>query len=87
MASTVVRWLSHEFTVYEHSADWNEVPGLYIFAELLSGAEEWIAHYIGQTDSLRTRLPTHEDWPVAEQLGATHVHVNGRAGGDAAGSN
>ena len=43
MASTVVRWLSHEFTVYEHSADWNEVPGLYIFAELLSGAEEWIA--------------------------------------------
>ena len=31
--------------------------------------------YVGQAESLAERLPTHERWPEAMRLGATHVHA------------
>lgn len=66
-------WCGYPFEVHPHEADWNEVPGLYVFARLQIG--QWQALYVGQTDNLRKRLPTHERWPGAKRLGATHVHV------------
>ena len=73
-----VNWLGYEFEVYQHDANWNEVAGLYVFAVQELGDQEtlvWSALYVGQTDSLKSRLPTHEKWPEAVQLGATHVHA------------
>ena len=35
----------------------------------------WTALYVGQTESLAARLPTHERWLEATRLGATHIHV------------
>ena len=31
--------------------------------------------YIGNTESLSERLPTHEKWSAAQLLGATHIHA------------
>ena len=72
-------WLEREFTVYDPKfTDWHEVAGLYIFAGLVSdeqGKPLWRPFYIGQTQSFAARLPTHEDWPEAARLGATHIHA------------
>ena len=73
MASTVT-WLGLEFHVYGPSTNWHAVPGLYVFAGVNS-ANEWYALYIGKAESLAERLPTHERWLEATQLGATHVHA------------
>lgn len=67
-------WLIHEFSVHDYDADWNEVAGIYIFAGVNSEGK-WYPLYIGQSDSLAVRLSTHEKWPEAERLGATHVHA------------
>ena len=70
----MVTWLTYDFNVYEHGANWNAVAGLYIFAGLNS-AGQWVALYIGQATSLAERIPTHERWQEAVQLGATRVHA------------
>ncbi len=76
--SYTASWLGHEFTVYQPDDNWREVGGLYIFAGLVSdeqGKSLWRPFYIGQTQNFAERLPTHEDWPEAELLGATHIHA------------
>jgi predicted GIY-YIG superfamily endonuclease len=69
-----VTWGGHEFTAYDPTtATWNDVPGVYIFAQpALNG---WYAKYIGVADSFKTRLPNHERWAEARQAGATQVHA------------
>jgi len=66
-------WCDYDFVVCPPEIDWPEEPGLYVFARFRS--ERWEALYVGQTDNLRKRLPTHERWPGAKQFGATHFHV------------
>lgn len=70
-----VTWLDgYDFSVYQHDAGWNEVPGLYVFAgQNLQG--QWYPLYVGQAESLAERIPRHERWAEAVQLGATHVHA------------
>ena len=70
-----VKWLDYEFEIHEHSADWNAVAGLYIFAGPDSTQTFLQAFYIGHTESLVARIPTHPHWQEAVLLGATHVHV------------
>ena len=70
-----VQWLSYDFTVYNPlMTTWNDVAGVYVFTGL-DRIGRWIALYIGQADSLRTRLSRHEQWSPAVRLGATHVHA------------
>lgn len=65
----------HTFFVYSADLkDWNDVPGVYIFA----GAEmgRWHAKYIGQTSSFMDRMSNEDDlWVKAQELGATHIHA------------
>lgn len=73
-------WLDYEFTVIDPDdvEHWPEVGGLYVLAELERdgrGRLHWNPWYIGQTDDFSDRLPSHEKWPVAVQLGATHIHA------------
>ncbi len=72
--STTVRWLTYDFTVYTPDTSWNEVAGVYIFTAL-DDQKRWIPLYVGQADSFRTRIPSHEQWNPAVQLGATHIHA------------
>ncbi|TXT21074.1 MAG: hypothetical protein FD138_4110 [Planctomycetota bacterium] len=66
--------MSYEFSVCTQDANWRDLPGVYIFCGI-NHQQRWIAHYVGQTDSFAERLPNHERWLEARQLGATHVHA------------
>lgn len=72
--SATARWLNYDFGVFTHDASWNDVGGVYIFAGPIN-MNRWSALYIGQTDSFRSRIPGHEQWPPAQRAGATHVHA------------
>jgi excinuclease UvrABC nuclease subunit len=70
-----VKWLSYELYVYTINTNWNDdVGGIYIFSGPINN-NQWVAYYIGQTDSFKDRLPNHERWEEAKRLGATHVHA------------
>ena len=79
-ASQTVSWGGYKFTAYEpDQTDWNDVPGIYIFAGTSSDGRWWQAKYIGQTLSFKDRLGpqinNHERWPEAVSHGATHIHA------------
>ena len=74
MADTA-RWSSYEFDVYSaENTTWYNKAGVYIFCGI-TPKNQWKAYYIGQTESFLERLPNHERWDEAAQLGATHVHA------------
>lgn len=72
--ATTVTWLTYEFTVYPPDTSWNDVAGVYIFCGV-NPQNQWVALYVGQADSFRNRIPSHEQWSPAARLGATHVHA------------
>ncbi len=72
MAETIL-WESHKFHILRHNGAWLALPGIYIFCGFAS--DGWVAYYIGQTDDFKVRIPSHEVWPEAVRLGATHVHA------------
>lgn len=52
---------------------WHDVPVNYMFARRLPSGT-WEVYYIGQCQSGRDRMPTHERWAEAmRSYGATHV--------------
>lgn len=69
-----VTWLTYEFSVHQHNANWNATAGIYIFCGL-NQRGQWFPLYIGQASSLAERVPNHERWQEAVRLGATHVHA------------
>lgn len=68
-----VTWSGYTFDVCSKNANWNDVPGIYIFAGVINGV--WRALYIGQSASFADRPAAHEQWQPAQCLGATHVHA------------
>jgi excinuclease UvrABC nuclease subunit len=74
MSANTVNWGGYEFDVCKQTANWNDVGGIYIFTGL-NQQGRWRAFYIGQAQSLKDRIPDHERWDEAVQLGATHVHA------------
>jgi hypothetical protein len=67
----------YTYKVFPVNAEWNDVPGNYIFAKraTLGG---WIPLYIGETGSLQDRplSPEHEKWGCAADRGMTHIHAH-----------
>lgn len=72
--SDKVTWQGHEFNIYAHDGNWNDIGGLYIFAGV-TPQNKWKAYYIGKAESFQSRIPSHERWNEAVRLGATHVHA------------
>ena len=66
---------AYPFEVYKIGTSFKDVGGNYIFAKETT-ANRWTPQYIGETQSLRDRLPNHEKLPCVERNGATHVHVH-----------
>ena len=64
----------YPYEVYELDTSWNDVPAGYIFAREIS-ANQWVAAYIGEAESLKRRIPNHEEWPCARRNGVTHIHA------------
>lgn len=71
-----VSWSGYDFTVYSpHETTWSDVPGIYIFTGVNHQLNQWVVLYIGQADSFRNRMRSHEMWLPAVRLGASHVHA------------
>ena len=71
-------WLDCEFDICLQDGLWRATSGLYIFAAPTKDHQStgsWLALYVGQTSDFSTRIPNHERWQEALQLGATHVHA------------
>ena len=75
-----------DFNVYDTNTTWNDVAGIYIFCGI-SQQNKWVPIYIGQTDSFCNRIPQHEQWTPASELGATHIHARGSFEGGQPGLN
>ena len=76
----IVSWGGYDFNSYDPTqTNWNDVPGVYIFAGMSTDGRWWRAKYVGQTSSFATRLgpgiSSHEHWQEAKRQGATHVHA------------
>lgn len=67
-------WKDIEFSVHQPNTAWKDIAGIYIFTGV-NQQNKWVALYIGQASSLAERLATHERWPEAVKLGATHIHA------------
>jgi hypothetical protein len=59
------------------------VSGNYVFAKLLAD-NTYLPLYFGQADNLQARIPSHERWPEAVRLGATHVLAHSTLTGEPA---
>jgi excinuclease UvrABC nuclease subunit len=71
---TTAIWANKEFHVLSMNENWSNAAGVYIFCGVnLSG--QWVPLYMGKTESFQSRLPNHDRWAEAVQLGATHVHA------------
>ena len=67
-------WSGYEFVVCNQEGPWADLGGVYIFCGVSSDSH-WVPIYVGETGNFRTRIPSHERWNQAKQLGATHVHA------------
>ncbi|SRR6266498_650429 len=74
MADSVVWARKHQFSIHRHGDNWNAVAGVYIFCGI-NEQGQWSPLYIGQAESLAQRIPNHDRWRAAAQLGATHIHA------------
>ncbi len=74
MADTVIWAGKHQFSIHHHAENWNAVPGIYMFCGV-NALGQWSPLYIGQAESFAARIPNHERWREALQLGATHIHA------------
>src|SRR2546430_7874419 len=59
--ANTVNWGVHAFHVLSMEADWNDEPGVYIFAGIQADAL-WHAYYVGSTESFKARLQDHDHW-------------------------
>ena len=66
---------TYEYEMHPIGTNWNDVPGNYIFARE-SSPGKWQAVYIGETDSLKHRLPNHNELPCVRRNGGTHIHAH-----------
>lgn len=75
----------HELWAYQLGTHFEDSAGIYIFCSLAREGY-WVAHYVGQADSLQSRvgsgLPLHHKVSAAKAIGATHVAVMGVVGRD-----
>ena len=70
---------SYSFEVYSIETTFNAVGAVYIFTKRTvdpSGKGTHTFIYIGQTDSLADRIPSHEKWPCIKRNGSNCICVH-----------
>lgn len=70
----------YTYWIYPIGTSFKEAAGNYIYAKQTT-LGYWSPVYIGQTNSLSTRLANHEKEAGARRNGATHIHAH-VAGGE-----
>lgn len=70
---------SYSFEVYSLDTSFKAVGAVYIFTKRTIGVGGKGTHafiYIGETDSLKDRIPNHEKWSCIERNGANCICVH-----------
>lgn len=73
----------HRFDAHRPSTAFPETPAVYCFARPGPGGRGWTPLFLSRTANLSKRLASHEQWPEAQLLGATHILVHQRDERDA----
>lgn len=68
----------HRFNAHRPDEAFPETAAVYCFARPGYGGRGWIPLFLSRTANLSKRLASHEQWPEAKLLGATHVLVHQR---------
>jgi len=68
----------HRFTAHRPDEGFEEAAAVYCFARPGPGGRGWTPLFLSRTANLSKRLASHEQWPQAQLLGATHVLVHQR---------
>lgn len=69
----------YSFQVYPLETTFNSVGAVYIFTKRTVDASGKGTHkliYIGQTDSLADRIPSHEKWPCIQRNNANCICIH-----------
>ncbi len=69
--------------IYPIGTSFKDEPGNYVFAKETSPGR-WTPIYVGETESLRDRLPNHEKLRCVLGNGGTHIHAHVTSGGQQA---
>lgn len=78
MSEAIFRGISgrlHRFRVHRPTEHFAGGPAVYCFARPGPAGRGWTPLFLSRTGNLAKRLATHEQWPQAQLLGATHVLV------------
>jgi hypothetical protein len=69
---------SYSFEVYPSNISFNAVGAVYIFTKrtVADSKGTHLFLYIGQTDSLKDRIPNHEKWPCVNRNGVNCICVH-----------
>ena len=70
---------SYGFDVYSIDTEFNDVGAVYIFTKRVVDSNGKGSHtflYIGQTDSLRDRIPNHEKWDCVNRNGVNCICIH-----------
>ena len=73
----------YKYWIYPIDTNFKDEPGNYIFAKRTASGQ-WTPVYIGETQSLRERLPNHEKLPCVNRNRGSHLHVHLTSGGQQA---
>ena|SRR5713226_3071769 len=65
----------YTYWIYPVGTKFKDSPGNYIYAKETKPGY-WSPVYIGQTNSLSTRLANHEKESCTKRNGATHIHAH-----------
>mgnify|MGYP001220197281 CR=1 FL=1 len=79
MSEAIFRGISgrlHRFSVHRPHAQFAGAPAVYCFARPGPGGRGWTPLFLSRTGDLAKRLASHEQWPEAELLGATHILIH-----------
>lgn len=79
MQEAIFRGLSgrlHRFGVFRPHEQFSDAAAVYCFARPGIGGRGWTPLFISRTGNLSKRLASHEQWPEAQLLGATHILVH-----------
>lgn len=79
MSEAIFRGISgrlHRFSAHRPHEQFSSAPAVYCFARPGPGGRGWTPLFLSRTGNLAKRLASHEQWPEAQLLGATHILIH-----------
>lgn len=69
----------YTFTAYSKDTVFNDVAAVYIFTKRTRNSEgryKYTLLYVGETESLKDRIPSHEKWSCVNRYGVNSICIH-----------